>query len=504
MKRSQTLNHLLCGALLFSSQMAFGAQPKVSEELIITDTCILTDRYGDIIVAEDAEVLEQLAQQPKSQQIPPPVSGRAIHPKVQERLLQNNKSIHKGCPDWVFFPSAQPPMAPILGGIDTFGNTANQPGALVKNCPVSNANQAFKKWASLGGFDYSMHWAYVACVLDNNMAGTPSSQQYALSVFEVHWNILSSGCNTGTWINMELDSSYGLNRGSKRQMGTQTGLGSAMSPNYGVWAPNGSYVNELALMQSFDKGNGVVIFGVVDLTNYMDTNPYGNTEFGQFMNSSFTNSSVIPLTYANLGVLLQYQFNKEWYSMLSVATTNTVSAHNPFKNIESDNMACMAEIGWVSDNVCGMGAGGYRIQPFIATVGGETQPGIGFNFNQDLCKSPFALYGRAGVGGNKVTTLRGSQAQIAGGFVIKKPMNLLGICEENSNNFFGISAVWSKLPVKSEINDKKSEKGIEFNYTVQVTPTMIIQPNYQIIWDPAYNTQHKTASVFQIQVSHLW
>lgn len=495
---------MMIGVLsLFSAH--FMEAKEIPVNIVIQEDYILTDRYGDSIFVENEDVLPALLQLSPKEQIPMPVAGRLLHPKVQERMTQAYLAQQENNSSCQWFPSHQPPMGAVIGGIDEFGNTANQPGALFKSAPVSNVNQSFKKWASTGGFDYSMHWAEVSGFVDNGVAGTPSDQHYLISVFEIHWNFLSCSEKKGTWLNFELDSSYGIGRNSKRQAGIQNAVGSAMAPNYGESSPNGSYVGELSLMQSFNQGDGVVVMGLVDATNYLDTNPYANTEFGLFMNSALNNSAVVPLTYANLGILSQFQLTPEWYLMLSVSTTSSTNRDNPFKHISTDDMAYVAELGWVDDDVMGLGAGGYRVQPFLATVNGETQPGVGFNFNQDLGKaSPLALFGRAGVGGNQVTTVRGAQAQVAAGLVVKRPLNLLGLLNENSNNFIGIAGIWTKTPQKSIANNGRDETAMEINYTIQITPTMLLQPNYQLFFNPANNATHNTASVFQIQVSHLW
>lgn len=491
-------------APLFSAQPAAGSSE-------VHDSWLLTDRFGNTAPAKAEEVTPSLQSSGGARwQIPTHQKGASLSDAVTARKLaayqEEQRKAKPSSPEnaWIWFPANQPPMGKTIGSIDQFGNTALQPGALIRRDPVSEGVQQFKSLVSNGGMDYSLHWAYAMAALDNALPGTPSLQQYATSVFELRWNILSSPDRTGTWINMEMDSSYGLGTQSKRQMGIANGLGTAANPNNGEFGPNGSYIVELALMQSFMKGDGVFIAGMVDYTNYFDANRYANSQYGLFMNTALVNSMVLPLTSSNLGMMLHFQLDQNWYLMLGAGANNNQMDHSPFESLSWDNMSYLAEIGWSCDNAFGIGQGTYRIQPFVATVQGETQPGVALNFNQDLGHSPWALFGRFGVGGNKVTNLRGAQAQIAGGVALKRPMNVLGICEEDSNNFFGVAGIWTKTPGPSQAVGGRDETGIEFNYSIQLTQTMVVQPNFQIFFNPANNSRENMASVFQLQLSSSW
>lgn len=472
---------------------------------------LLTNKYGETeAVAPHNETSTMRAHSAEQAQIPTHKRGALLDDQVytrQQTAYSAEQARHQkkaGQGAWVWFPSNQPPMGKALAPIDQFGNTAIQPGAILKNGPITDLNQKLKYYLSNGGFDYSLHMAHVLGSVDNRVGGTPYFQQYATSVFETRWNLLNSPCGTGTWLNMELDSSYGLGRQSKQEASLQNATGTVTNPNNGVFSPNGSYIVELALMQSFNRGNGVFIFGMVDRTNYFDTNAYANTQYGQFMNTALCNSMVLPLTSSNLGGILQFQLDDAWYLMLSAGPSNTAMADNPFDSISWDNMSYIAELGWSHPKAFGIGKGTYRLQPFLATVDGETQPGVGFNFSQDLGNSPWAVFGRLGVGGDKVTTLRGAQAQIACGVALKRPLALLGILSENSNNFLGVSGIWTKTPEPSLAANGRDETGIEFTYSIQVTPTTIIQPDFQIYFNPGNNSGQNVSSIFMLQVSTLF
>ena len=45
---------------------------------------------------------------------------------------------------------------------------------------------------------------------------------------------------------------------------------------------------------------------------------------------------------------------------------------------------------------------------------------------------------------------------------------------------------------------------METVYAMQLTPTIKIQPDLQVIWNPAFNPDHDQAVVFQLQLVLAW
>lgn len=405
--------------------------------------------------------------------------------------------------EWSWFPSEQARMGRMIAQLDQLGSIAIKEHALFKNIPVAGWVQDMKSSVAEEGFYYVFHTAYSMASLDNRVEGMQALEQFFTSSFAFRWNVLSGGEQVGTWINFQTDSSYAVGQKNPGKLPLQNGLGTATNPNSGISYPNGAYVKEVAIAQSFLRGDAVLIFGMVNDTNYFDVNRYAGTQYGMFMNGAFCNGMVIPAVASNLGIILQYQLNDNLYIMFRTGANNAQTGDNPFRHLSWDNMSYMGEIGWSHKNALGTGYGEYKLQPFIATVEGKTQPGIAFNASQDLGTSPFSLFARAGIGGDRVTALRGASKQVSGGLVIKRPLELLGWVEEDSSNFFGVAAVWSETPDTASRAGGREETALEFNYSIQLTPTMILQPNYQMYFDPAYSDR-SFASVFQIQLSINW
>src|SRR6185369_15922351 len=111
----------------------------------------------------------------------------------------------------------------------------------------------------------------------------------------------------------------------------------------------------------------VLVAGQVDQSNYIDANTYANNSQGQFLNSAFVNSSVLPFSFNNLGLNLQYQPGERWYLLFGTGANNQAPGHSPFDNLSFKNWSYLFEFGLTPADVMGLGPGVYRLQPFVAS-----------------------------------------------------------------------------------------------------------------------------------------
>src|SRR5262249_45127909 len=128
----------------------------------------------------------------------------------------------------------------------------------------------------------------------------------------------------------------------------------------------------------------------------------------------------------------------------------------------------------------------YRIQPWAAGVGDGTGGGLCFNLQQQLGKGErVGWFGRFGFGGSDVSN--GASAQIASGFGIRGPLAWAGLCPGRDHDSAGIGLVWSQPSATTQTVFHDNEYAIELGYVLQLTPTMKVQPDFQVVWNPAYN-----------------
>jgi porin len=50
----------------------------------------------------------------------------------------------------------------------------------------------------------------------------------------------------------------------------------------------------------------------------------------------------------------------------------------------------------------------------------------------------------------------------------------------------------------------QNEYGLEISYVFQLTETMTLQPDIQVIFDPANNPQSDAVAMFTLQVVYTW
>jgi hypothetical protein len=408
-----------------------------------------------------------------------------------------------------WFSENQPGLASYLSSQDELGNTALQSGPLLHHDQITQRVQRLKYTLSDVGFFYTFQQALGYVASPNSTL--PDSRSFGSYAFELYakqlvFSVPSSGtagtAGTAGWISLEVNGG-GILGTTLHQVNPAVHLGSLVNP-LGLLSPvEGLYLGELAWQQSFADGKAVFIAGMLDQTNYLDANAYANSPFSQFLDSAFVNSMVLPLTIGGLGMNLQWQPDDEYYFMFGVGQNNPMPGRSPLHNLGADNVSYLFEAGYVPQNVRGLGPGAYRLQPFVATVGGVSQVGLGLNLNQQL-GSHWGFFGRFGTGGTTVTNLQGASAQIATGLILQQPLHLAGILAESSSNFLGLGFVWSQPSQAQRPAAHFNEYGLELVYTFQLTATTMLRPDLQALWNLVNNANVDTAVIFQLSLVTTW
>jgi carbohydrate-selective porin OprB len=306
---------------------------------------------------------------------------------------------------------------------------------------------------------------------------------------------------TAGWISSQVEAKNSFESAGKTQS-AKSNLGTVTDPT-GIWSSlNGVRVPELAWQQSARGGEIVVAAGVVSVRNYMDGNAYADSGRSKFIISALINSQVLPLSEYNFGLNLQWQPADEWYAMAGGSMGNAPAGFVPWTDFSAENWSLPGEIGYAPRNLFDLGPGVYRIQPFAAEVNGSTDGGLCFDLQQQLgSDSPLGWFGRFGFGGSKVSD--GASAQAGTGFVVQGPFKHL-LLQRTSNDLLGVGFVWSQPSSTSKTVYHENEYVLETVYALQLTPTIKIQPDFQLIRDPAFHKDTDQALVFQLQLVMAW
>lgn len=463
-------------------------------------TVLRYDNLGNLVVTPKADVPSTLLPADAASlryQIPRQAPG-TTRPKALEERLEAQRA---GEDQFTWFPRFHPKLGPYIAAPDAVGNTALRPGALIASTAEAEWIQAFKYKVSDFGLNYSLVQTVTWLTMDGVDSGDPSMGFYTLDWFS-KWTVYSTahGDEAG-WLSSQVKVLEGF--GSTRSRTVPKAIGSLVNPASLWTGRNGVEVSEMAWQQSLAQGRVVAVAGIINQSNYLDLNTYANTARGQFLNSAFVNSMVVPLPAYSPSVNLQWQPQSSWYVMNGTSIGNIAAGRLPWVGWDDRSWSSVMEFGYVAKDFLGLGNGVYRAQPFLAQKDGPVRAGVGLNFQQRLGRNtPLGWFGRFGFGG--VSGASSAANQVATGMILQAPLKHLGLITEQPNDGIGIAVCWSEPFRTGVANPAHDETAVELGYCFHLTPLIRIQPDVQFVIDPAYNPQRETAVVFQLQLDINW
>jgi hypothetical protein len=116
--------------------------------------------------------------------------------------------------------------------------------------------------------------------------------------------------------------------------------------------------------------------------------------------------------------------------------------------------------------------------------------------------APFGWFGRFGFGGSQVTA--GAAAQVGTGVGMRGPLAYTGLFPSRKDDNVGIGFVWSQPSWSASPAAHQNEYVMEAGYVLQVTPFARLQPDLQMVWNPANNPNASHALVLQLQLEVAW
>ena len=95
-------------------------------------------------------------------------------------------------------------------------------------------------------------------------------------------------------------------------------------------------------------------------------------------------------------------------------------------------------------------------------------------------------------------------AEVGTGFIMQAPLKHAGLVPKLSNDLLGVGFVWSQPSATTKTIYHENEYVLESFYTLQLTPTITLQPDLQVVWNPAFNPIAGPALVAQLQLNLAW
>lgn len=394
-----------------------------------------------------------------------------------------------------------PRLAPYLAAINLLPAETGTSGALIGDDPISSANAAVKRALAEQGFTYTLFQSFgmsitPSRVRDPAVGGLWAGQGFGfLEVFDDSRTGGSAG-----WVSTEVNWVVGLG-GTVEEEDPSARIGTSLQPQ-GLLVGDGFWIAELAWQQSFFDGTVVATVGMIDQLNYFDVNTFANNQFTQLMSNSFVNSEVIAAPPQGLGVNIAWQPADWIYVIYGSFTTASSPGSAPFAGLSVANWANQVEVGFITEDLLGIGRNVFRVQPFIATVNDITSGGIAFNVEQTLggAHSTLGWFGRFGVC-NPDVAVAGFAAQVSTGIALEAPSDPEGLRVGEADRW-ALGFVWGR-PAEDGAY-LPDEYGIELMYSLQLTPTLAIRPDLQLLWTDGDTGTSSPSAVIQVQATWVW
>lgn len=394
---------------------------------------------------------------------------------------------------------------PYLDGLYVFGNTCVEPGAVIEEDNMSTAAQRLKSELAHYGITYAINHGFGYSGVVGQLVTGQHRRNFPVYNFNIQSNItlLRQG-TSGEGLFLATDLVYGPGFGFKQQtLNPSTVMGSSQNPE-GWYNYGNAYFQNFSLGYATCGGKLMLMVGQIDMSNYVDTNAY----CAPFDNDSIENNAVLPLANCGWGYQVAWQPTKSFYLLATSTSNNTPYRHNPFDYISSHHQTTILELGLISKDVAGLGPGTYRFQPFFETSPGHDGGGISTNFQQQLGKnSTLGWYFRGGWADNNAATLTGIQASMATGILWMTPYSKSSSCRilrSANNGCMGVGFVFQRGAPSNGPFGNRNEYGLELSYTLQMTPTMVIKPDLQIIQNPINGKHGQTNLVLQVHNVWTW
>lgn len=440
---------------------------------------------------------------PQAQQAPPPPDpdeamkqdrpGTEPEPETDGPFAQQ--------PGFSLLPKTPPTMMPYLATVNLYGDSCTQAGALITGDPLSNAAQIVKTALAQYGVNYAIWQSYNFVAMSGTLGNTKDVLNYYSFNSFLTWNIFQTdelGGSAG-WLTVGGSAGTGLGYDGDKQT-AQGNMGTLGFP-LGTDVGQSAYLYQLAWQQSFMAGQVVVTVGLLDPEMYLDLNTYANNQYNQLINYEFINPAVLPWSYNAMGVVVQWQPVNWFYAMFASAANNTPVGESPVQGISSDDWTNTFEFGLIGEDVCGLGPGTIRVLPFFGTTHGETGAGFMVNLEQKLGKeTALGMFARAGFTNDALGAVQGAKSSFATGLVLNGPSESELLKTQQA--YFAGGFYWLESPYANSIHE--NEYGLELTYVLQLTETLTLQPDIQVILDPAKNPNTDSAVMFTMQLVYTW
>lgn len=323
------------------------------------------------------------------------------------------------------------------------------------------------------GFWHTHHAKPNTCSRSNNLLVHVYANQ----------RLLSNDTHGGTWLTLEFEGSWGLDRSSARESRYFAhGYGTVKDPHSDARGAHTGVLPELALMQFLAHKRVCITAGMLALTNYLDGISIANNSYNSFVNDVFVNSSVLPLQEANLAAMVQWQFAERDAATLAFTRCGCEAGYNPFHSRDIDGYALLGEYRHdFQDMGCIL-----RFNPFVKHTHADTNGGLCASVEMAPCDCA-RFFLRSGM------TVRQTESCNCFDLSLGTHLHLI---PARKDDFLGIAwGVFKGAPKTSHAR----EQALEITYCLQLTDWFRVMPHFQYIHNPAFRNDTRNEALWGVQ-----
>lgn len=313
--------------------------------------------------------------------------------------------------------------------------------------------------------------------IDNQADGYSSTNYLTLVLAQLNQRLIRDDVNGGTWFNLNLAGSWGLDHDSaNHSFFYDGGLGICTGHHTDSCGPAGLYITNATLRQYFNNKRTVLNVGSILMSKYFD-----RIDHARFANNAFEKSPVLPMYYGTPGAVLQHEIDKK--NFVTVAFIGTgLSIGDNFLNWDNTNgYAVVGEYGhkfhegkgtWrVASFFCSMdapGAAGFEEEHNSTGIMG----GVEYDINDRV-----KVYARLSCASNKHQRAR-KEAMVG---------TTLRVMPSRPQDYFGAGfGIYKGADTANRRLVNEYEKVMEFTYRINLNEYLSVAPFYQLYIDPAY------------------
>ena len=227
--------------------------------------------------------------------------------------------------------------------------------------------------------------------------------------------------------------------------------------------------------------------GKLDQTSYLDANRVANDETAQFLASPLVNNPAIAFPDNGLGINMSIAPHESWYLSGAVHDAYASAGETGFGTIGDDGRFYAVEAGVMP--VFGERGGAYRFMLWHSDTDELDSTGFATSFDQEIADD-LILFSRYGYDHGEATDF---EHFVSGGIGVEAPFG-------RADDLIGLGVAWGEPHDDSLAHETLAA----LFYRVQLTDSIALTPDVQLIVNPRGDRHADTVGVFGVRMQAVF